>query len=99
MRRATTPTHTFTLAGIEMSEISRILITYAQRGEILLEKTEADCGIDGAEVSLTLTQEEANLFNPGCVEIQLRVVTHEGTALASQIFHESVNDVLNDEVL
>lgn len=99
MRRATTPTHTFTLAGITAEDINRLLITYSQRGEVKFEKTEANCTIEGNVVSLTLTQEEANLFAPGCVEIQLRVVTHEGTALASQIFHEDVSDVLNDEVL
>lgn len=101
MFRATTPTHTFTLP-IDTSRLSKILITYAQNENIVLEKTEADCTLDGSNVILTLTQEETLLFTTeedARVLIQIRVLTTDGKVHASEIEKEFARNCLNEEVL
>lgn len=100
MYRATTPTHKFRFPK-DLSEFKTILVTYKQKGKIVMEKTKADLTADGNTASFVLTQEEANAFSPGdrSVSVQIRAVDIYGTVLASKIFQVNVKDVLNDEVL
>lgn len=98
MKRATTPTHTFTLPD-NASTYQDIHITYAQRGEKVLEKNKANLTIDGKVVSFTMTQAEANLFAPREAEVQVRVRLTDGNVFASQIIPFNVNAVLCDEIL
>jgi len=97
MRRATTPTHYFTLPSVA-SEYSDIHITYSQRGTKILEKNKSDLTIDGKKVSFTMTQQETKLFDSGVAYVQLRVLIDD-TALASEIMTFKVNPVLCDDVL
>ena len=111
MIRATTPTHRFFFDEDPEESFSKILITYAQNGQVVLEKRESDLTFEQCEdfggktvyiASLKLTQEETNLFaaNPkGMVKIQIRAITPDGEAVASDISSLSVENVLNDEVL
>lgn len=95
--RATTPTHYFTFPEIAFA---RILITYAQEGEIILEKNESDLTWNGNVASVTLTQEETNLFQAGVdAKRQVRTLTEEGDALVSYEDVIKVAGVLNDIVL
>lgn len=99
MRRATTPTHTFTLP-FEASEIKALVISYEQCEKIVLEKRKNDVVLSGNTVSLTLKQEETNLFK--ChheIGIQMRVQLQDGNVLASDMATITVERVLNDEVL
>lgn len=111
MIRATTPKHSF-LFTTDPSEFTRILITYAQGGSIVLEKEKDDLTFEettspctGEPVwaaSYRLTQEETKKFlaNSGKqVTVQVRVLTGSGEALASDKKSITVVDVLNDEVL
>lgn len=111
MIRATTPKHTF-IFDSDPTEYHRILISYAQKGSIVLEKDEDDLEIDQAtnkcsgepewHVWCRLTQEETKLFDADPsepVKVQIRVLTDSGDALASEKKTISVQDVLNDEVL
>ncbi len=99
MRRATTPTHRFTL-DIDPSLISKIRITYAQNGDTILTKNEEDVTLDDNIAEVKLTQEETNLFDFGVnVKIQVRVLTTGGDALASEIFKVPCGRVLDDEVM
>lgn len=106
MRRATTPTHYFNFP-IDPNIISKILLTYSQNDEIVLNKTEADFTFNGTTGMVTLTQEETNLFSDECVmpnkqvivEVQLRVLTDSGKALASDVWKVPLKKILNDEVL
>ena len=107
MIRATTPLQEFTFET-NPAEFSRILITYKQDETIVMEKTQADLsfssyiGEDGIIVyiaSFRMTQEEANLFEPEPVRVQVRVLTSDNEALASEITTVRVSDVLDDEVL
>ena len=111
MIRATTPKHVF-IFTTNPSVFSRILITYAQGGEIKLEKEKPDLTIREVtncrtqelewEVSYRLTQEETSAFlatptKP--VKVQIRILTDNDEALASEQYTIAVKDVLNDEVL
>ena len=99
MIRATTPTHRFTLPFDYAQYVKKILITYSQSGEIVLEKKENDVQIDGNIVSYKLTQEETKLFSNGYVSVQVRVLTLNNEALASEKYSVHIDNVLNDEVL
>lgn len=101
MIRASTPTHYFTLpTEYNIDNIDKILVTYAQKDKVVLEKTKEDVSFDGATFYYTLTQEETNLFEDNVfVEIQVRIKTSDGNALPSDIYHLPVKKVLNDEVL
>lgn len=111
MIRATTPKHIFTFDVDPEETFSEILITYAQNGKIILEKHKSDlsfetCDCFGGKSVYTafvkLTQEETKLFtaNPkGIISIQVRAITSDGDAVASNIEQISVQNVLNDEVL
>ena len=111
MIRATTPRHTFIFEQNPEELFEKILITYSQDDKIVMEKTQDDLeygtceDCDGNTVytaSVRLTQEETNMFsaNPkSMVEVQVRALTFDGDALASDKKAMAVYDVLNDEVL
>lgn len=98
MIRSTTPTHIFKLPTL-VETLKDALITYAQNGQIVVEKKLEDCIIDQNKITVKLTQEETNKFSEGNVKIQMRVLTTGGSAFASQIFTLCCHNVLDDEVL
>ncbi len=99
IRRASTPKQTFTLDLENVSDLAEILITYAQRGIIIIERRKADVTIEENKVSFRLTQEETLSFRENIpVEIQVRAFTPDNNALTSDIFEVSVGRVLNEEV-
>lgn len=99
MKRASTPTHFFTLP-ISADLIKTFLLTYKQGGRIILEKRRGDMTINGNVWSVQLTQEEANLFEANVVaSAQIRVLTITNEALPSNIMTFRIDPVLNDEVL
>lgn len=108
MIRGTTPTHTFTFDKLDPSTFKALNVYYAQQGVEILVKTKEDCSFDTKETeegitylaSVTLSQEETNLFKPKQkVEVQLRVLTSDDRALATPRYELNVLDVINDEVL
>lgn len=100
MYRATTPTHIFTLP-FDTSLLKEIRVTYATEGkDIILQKTEADCTLDGSDIKIELTQEETLLFEAqNRVLIQLRVLTTDGKVMASEIWRRFALECLDEEVL
>ena len=112
MYRVTTPTHTFTLP-IETSTCKEIQITYQQYEDPVLGIEEVELikhyqndvlpsgmTLDGKKVYIRLTQQETKSFAPdNPVATQVRVLTTEDNAYASQMFYVNVNDVLNEEIL
>lgn len=72
MYRATTPTQRFTFPR-DLSEFKTILVTYKQKGKIVMEKTKEDLTIDGNKASFVLTQEETNAFSPGDRAVSVQV--------------------------
>lgn len=99
MRRGTTPTHTYTLP-FDSALISKLRITYKQRDETVLTKSEEDVEIAGNSVSVTLTQEETLMFDErSMVEIQLKVLTTAGDVLATDVYTIHPLRILDEEVL
>lgn len=97
MFRGTTPTHTFKLP-FSTSLLQKVLVTYKQDENIVLEKTEADCTFENNSIKLKLTQEETLAFSAKRVKIQLKLLTTDGTVMASDIKKKFAKDCLNNEV-
>lgn len=56
--------------------------------------------LDGADVSIRLTQAETKQFAAnGQASVQVRVLTNDHNALASQKFRIAINEVLNEDIL
>ena len=99
MVRGTTPTHCFEV-DIDTSRIKSLKITYAQKDEEIITKRTEDCEVDGNTISTKLTQEETFLFDSNeRVGIQIRVLTHDGDVVNSDIMVASVGKCLDEEVL
>lgn len=99
MRRATTPTHIFTFPeAVEVASVTEVLISYSQCGKTILEKTLNDLTVNSENnsYSLTLTQQETDLFAPGKALIQVRAKAG-GSTLASQMIWLTIKPVLNSE--
>lgn len=79
----TTPTHTFTLP-FDASLIEEVHIVYAQNGKSVLVKRRSDCELNGNEIVVKLSQKDTLMLdNSTLVSIQIRVLTVDGEALAS----------------
>lgn len=99
MKKGTTPTHSFGLP-FDASMVKSVLITYAQNDVEVLSKETKDCTLEGETIAVKLTQEETLGFNHRAnVQIQVRLLTMGGDALASDIKIVSVEQCLNSEVL
>lgn len=101
MIRGTTPTLEFTLP-FDTSLIAEMYVTIAQGEKTMLEKTLSDCNCSGTSVSLTLTQEDTlglqqQPHSRG--EMQIRVRTTAGEALASDIMSVYVGRILKEGVI
>ena len=98
MIRGTTPTFVFNLP-FDTSLVKSAYITIKSRGTVL-EKTIADCGMDGTVITTTLTQEESlQLPESQIAGVQLRVLTTNDEALASDVFTIKVGELLKDGVI
>ena len=99
MRRGTTPTHNFVLP-FEVEKVAEVEIIYQQNDKTLLTKHIEHCTLKDSTISVTLTQEETFCFKEGVhVCIQVRVLTDDGTALASDVLCVCCDKCLSDEVL
>ena len=99
MIRGTTPTHTFTLP-FDSSLVEKAMVIYAQNNAEVFRKNLEDCFLEGNQLRCTLKQEETLKLTDGVsVEIQLRVLTKDGNAMATYPKVLSVWKCLNNEVL
>ena len=99
MIRGTTPKHTFSLP-VDSSVIRALRIIYAQGGKEVITKELSDCTLAETEATVKLSQEETLLFDSSqIVEIQMRILTTGGDALASRIRRTAVGRLLEDEVI
>lgn len=99
MRRGTTPTHTFS-TDVDLTGASVIWLTYKQGGKVLLTKEKDDMTVTAESIEVTLTQNETLTFsdNKG-VEMQIRAKFPNGSAIASNVMHASVDKILKDGVI
>ena len=99
MYRGTTPTLRFSLP-FDTSTLDAVWVTIAQGGKVIINKKKSDCDLNGKDISVTLTQEETlALKAENKTEIQIRVLTTDGVALASAIFREDTKCILKDGVI
>lgn len=99
MIRGTTPTFEFTLPMLT-DEIAAGYITFAQDGSVVIDKDLADCTCAGSTVTLHLTQEETlKLSQNTSTELQMRVRTTGGEALATRVYTVPTERILKDGVI
>jgi hypothetical protein len=112
MIRATTPIHSF-LFDDDPNQYDKILITYSQGNIVVMEKNKEDLTIEQIEGDFScrrgawrawyrLTQDETKKFRGGVgkpVYVQVRVLTEDGEALASEKKQIPLQDVLDDREL
>lgn len=98
MRQGTTPTIQITINDIDLNEMQNIYVVFEQNGYIL-KKESSDLDIEGNVISALLSQEETLNFKEGTCNIQLRMITKGGVAIASPIKTTKVYRVLNKEVI
>lgn len=98
MRKGTTPTFTFTLP-FSTELLTKARVTF-EKGDQQLKKELNTADFDGDTIKVQLTQEETFLFPCNSqVKVQLRVLTRNGEALASDPFIIFVEECLDNEVL
>ena len=98
MIRGTTPTHIFELP-FDTDLIDKVKVIYAQDDEIIVTKEQTACECAANVVSVKLTQEETLKFDcRKSVQIQMRVLTKDGDALASEIKLVDVEKCLESKV-
>mgnify|MGYP004498449789 FL=1 len=98
MRQGTTPTLQITVNNIDLADMEHIYVVFEQNGN-LLKKSMTDLKIENNVISVLLTQEETLSFKNGNCNIQLRMITFDGIAMASPIKTINVHSVLNKEVI
>lgn len=100
MIRGTTPRLTFILP-FETSLVKTAFITFTNKEEtVVLEKEFCDCNAEGNNITAVLTQEDTLKLPEGeIVNLQLRVLTQGGEALASEIFKVFVEAILKEGVI
>lgn len=98
MRQGTTLTIQITINDIDLNEMQNIYVVFEQNGYIL-KKESSDLDIEGNTISVSLSQEETLNFKEGTCNIQLRMITKGGVAIASPIKTTKVYRVLNKEVI
>ena len=102
MIRGTTPSLTFNLPfNTTLVQSAEISIQYTDEyKKVLIVKELEDCELGETSISTRLTQEET-LQIPATTDakVQIRVLTTDGLALASDIFTVKVKKLLNEGVI
>lgn len=99
MIRGTTPTLIFTFP-FEVSAVQKLWLTFSQNDKEVFTIDKDHCQLSESNVTVTLTQEQTlQLINNARVEVQFRVLTYNGTALASNILKLPVQRILKGGVI
>ena len=97
--RGTTPTNIFNV-NVDLTEAEDIIISYAQKGSVVINKMIDDIDVTEEAISTTLTQTETLKFDAAYdVEIQIRALFDDGTAIASDIITVDVGKILYEGVI
>lgn len=95
MRRGTTPTLIFSLP-VDASSVECLFITFCQNKKIIIEKNINDCELSNYTLNCTLSQKDTLAFNIGTIDMQIRLRTIDGTAMASNVVVSDIKDCLKD---
>lgn len=99
MIRGTTPKHIFNIP-FDTKMIEKVRIIYAQHDYPILIKEKDDCTLQDKTITVELTQEETLKFDADYdVQVQMRILTTGGDALASDIKTVSCDEILESVVL
>ena len=99
MIRGTTPTLEFTIP-FDTELLAEAYITLAQNKTVVIDKKLSECQCSENVITVKLTQEETLKLQCNCLtEIQIRVRTKDGNALASDIETISPDRILKDGVI
>lgn len=85
--------------SIEVSKITKLRITFAQGKDIVLEKSLADCTVEGNTIKLQLSEQETLSFKPTILKVQAKLKLQDGSILYSKIKEIEVEEPLNEETL
>lgn len=100
MIRGTTPTLEIKITGIEVTELESIYVTLSQYQKQVTKQTE---DITAEEISNTLyvplSQEDTLTLARGYVYVQMRAVTKDGLAVASEIVMKTMEEILKEGVI
>lgn len=97
--RGTTPTNIFNV-NVDLTEAEDIIISYAQKGNVVINKMISDIEVTEETLSTTLTQTETLKLDAAYnVEIQIRALFDDGTAIASDIISVDVGAILYEGVI
>ena len=102
MIRGTTPTLLFNLPfSASVIKSAEITIKYVDGlKKVLIIKTLEDCELGETSIATKLTQEETLMFPaPATTLIQLRILTTDGTALATEPYSIKVKKLLTEDVI
>lgn len=61
--------------------------------------TNTSINYEDRTITVELTQEDTAAFEPGYINLQLKIKTFDGEVLASRIVHCTINDILEEEIL
>lgn len=99
MIRGTTPLLEFEIP-FDTSQLAEAFVTMSQNGAVVLDKALKECSSHGNKLAVRLTQEDTLKLECNCItEIQIRIRTLEGEALASNIIRECTERILKDGVI
>lgn len=99
MIRGTTPKHKFVLP-FTVDNVATARVVYSQSRTVIFVKTGDDLILSGNQIEIHLTQADTLSFRPReTVEIQVRILTPNGDALASGIHTTTVECCLENEVM
>lgn len=97
--RGTTPTNIFNV-NVDLTDAEDIIISYAQKGNVVINKFIEDIDITEEALITTLTQTETLKLDAAYnVEIQIRALFDDGTAIASDIISVDVGKILYEGVI
>lgn len=100
MQRGTTPTLEIKITGIDVSELESIYVTLKQYQKEVTKTTE-DITIDEINNTLyvPLSQEDTLTLARGYVYVQMRAVTKDGLAVASDVKMITMEEILKEGVI
>ena len=100
--RSTTPTivlhindEDFDMNSIDICHIA--IENDSGRNKKVYENTTIN--IEDRTISLELTQEDTLSYEPGYINLQLKIKTTDGSVYASKILHTTINDILEEAIL
>ena len=94
--RGTTPKLTFPLP-FDINLIDKVYITFFQKDRQAIEKDLTVCEIEENNLVLKLSQQDTlKLVSKTPLQIQIRALLTDGSAIASKVIEKNVQDVLKD---